>query len=134
MKCCHLLQVRAGAEPRNLTVGDPAVVEVGPAMFSIPQVSQLTLNLLVTLHSQFDRQPSFFTIHPQNKTKKRISMTFLYVDRKSFVDRISIIIFSNVIEPGVLRQSITQVARFRLTWLQLREKLKLTECLYLQTP
>jgi len=30
-------EVRAGAEPRNLTVGDPAVVEVGPAMFSIPQ-------------------------------------------------------------------------------------------------
>ena len=32
------LQVRAGAEPRNLAVGDPEVVEVGPAMFSIPQV------------------------------------------------------------------------------------------------
>jgi len=34
----RLLQVRAGAEPRNLAVGDPEVVEVGPAMFSIPQV------------------------------------------------------------------------------------------------
>jgi len=34
--------VRAGAEPRNLAVGDPEVVEVGPAMFSIPQV-RLTL-------------------------------------------------------------------------------------------
>ena len=35
---CFILQVRAGAEPRNLAVGDPEVVEVGPAMFSIPQV------------------------------------------------------------------------------------------------
>ena len=34
--------MRAGAEPRNLAVGDPEVVEVGPAMFSIPQV-RLTL-------------------------------------------------------------------------------------------
>lgn len=30
-------EVRAGAEPRNLAVGEPEVVEVGPAMFSIPQ-------------------------------------------------------------------------------------------------
>jgi len=36
--------VRAGAEPRNLAVGDPEVVEVGPAMFSIPQV-RLTMVL-----------------------------------------------------------------------------------------
>ena len=37
--CPWSLQVRAGAEPRNLAVGDPEVVEVGPAMFSIPQVN-----------------------------------------------------------------------------------------------
>ena len=36
---CLILQVRARAEPRNLAVGDPEVVEVGPAMFSIPQVT-----------------------------------------------------------------------------------------------
>ena len=41
---CHLLQVRAGAEPRNLAVGDPEVVEVGPAMFSIPQVNCYFVN------------------------------------------------------------------------------------------
>ena len=34
----RFLKVRAGTEPRNLAVGDPEVVEVGPAMFSIPQV------------------------------------------------------------------------------------------------
>ena len=39
--------MRAGVEPRNLAVGDPEVVEVGPAMFSIPQV-RLTLVLIKT--------------------------------------------------------------------------------------
>ena len=36
--------MRAGAEPRNLAVGDPEVVEVGPAMFSIPQVCLTTIS------------------------------------------------------------------------------------------
>ncbi len=40
---CLLFQVRAGAEPRNLALGDPEVVEVGPAMFSIPQVKIIQL-------------------------------------------------------------------------------------------
>ena len=69
MKCCHLLQVRAGAEPRNLTVGDPAVVEVGPAMFSIPQVSQLTLKSIGN-PSLSIRQTAFF-FH-DSPTKKKI--------------------------------------------------------------
>lgn len=44
-KSVRLLQVRAGTEPRNLAVGDPEVVEVGPAMFSIPQVCLTTISM-----------------------------------------------------------------------------------------
>ena len=47
-----LLQVRAGAEPPNLAVGDPEVVEVGPAMFSIPQVPDLFQTVYSQTHSK----------------------------------------------------------------------------------
>ncbi|XP_066030164.1 peroxisome biogenesis factor 10-like [Pocillopora verrucosa] len=37
LKSAVPVKVRAAAEPRNLAISDPEVVEVGPAMFSIPQ-------------------------------------------------------------------------------------------------
>jgi len=71
MKCCHILQVRAGAEPRNLTVGDPAVVEVGPAMFSIPQVSQLSLRSIGNPSLSIRQAAFFFHDSPTKQNKKK---------------------------------------------------------------